>query len=81
MTDLYDTEGEGEGDFAGSRFFFFLFFFLFFARPVVGAHFRWVALDRACDGKAAAGLQFLDGEESGGEGEGWPASARQQGAL
>lgn len=52
MTDLYETEGEGA--FAGSSFF---------ARPVVGGHFSYLALDRACDGKAVAGLEFLDDEE------------------
>jgi hypothetical protein len=52
LTDLYETEGEGA--FAGSSFF---------ARPVVGGHFSYLALDRACDGKAVAGLVFLDDEE------------------
>jgi hypothetical protein len=53
MTDLYETEGEGA--FAGSSFF---------ARPVVGGHFSFLALDRACDGKAVvAGLGFLDDKE------------------
>lgn len=56
MTDLYETEGEGA--FAGSGFF---------ARPVVGAHFSYLAFGRACDGKAVAGLAFLDDEESSGE--------------
>ncbi len=56
MTDLYETEGEG--DFAGSSFF---------ARPVVGGHFSYLALDRACDGKAVAGLIFLDEAQPGGE--------------
>jgi len=53
MTDLYETEGEGA--FAGSSFF---------ARPVVGGHFSFLALDRVCNGKAVAGLGFLDDEES-----------------
>lgn len=52
MTDLYETEGEGT--FAGSSFF---------ARPVVGGHFSFLALDKACDGKAVAGLGFLDEQE------------------
>jgi hypothetical protein len=52
MTDLYETEGEGA--FAGSSFF---------ARPVVGGHFSYLALDRACNGKAVAGLVFLNDEE------------------
>jgi hypothetical protein len=54
MTDLYETEGQGA--FAGSSFF---------ARPVVGGHFSFLALDRACDGKAVAGLEFLEKEELG----------------
>jgi hypothetical protein len=54
MTDLYETEGEGA--FAGSSFF---------ARPVVGGHFSFLALDRACNGKAVTVLGFLDDEESG----------------
>lgn len=61
LTDLYETEGEG--DFPGPHFF---------ARPVVGGHFAFLALERACDGKAVEGLEFLnevdvdleDGEES-----------------
>lgn len=32
------------------------------ARPVVGAHFARLALERACGGRAAEGLQFLDKE-------------------
>ncbi len=56
MTDLYETEGEGA--FAGSSFF---------ARPVVGGHFSYLALNRACNGKALAGLVFLDEEEFSGE--------------
>jgi hypothetical protein len=49
LTDLYDTEGEG--GFPGPNFF---------ARPVVGGHFAFLALERACGGKAAAALKFLD---------------------
>jgi len=30
------------------------------ARPVVGGHFAFLALERACRGKAAEGLKFLD---------------------
>lgn len=30
------------------------------ARPVVGGHFAFLALERACKGKAAEGLEFLD---------------------
>ncbi|OIW30008.1 DUF1793-domain-containing protein [Coniochaeta ligniaria NRRL 30616] len=49
LTDLYDTEGEG--GFPGPDFF---------ARPVVGGHFAFLALERACGGKAAEALRFLD---------------------
>lgn len=30
------------------------------ARPVIGAHFAYVALGRACGGKALEGLGFLE---------------------
>lgn len=30
------------------------------ARPVVGGHFAFLALERACGGKAVEGLGFLD---------------------
>ena len=30
------------------------------ARPVVGGHFAFLALERACQGKASEGLRFLD---------------------
>ncbi|KAJ2983152.1 hypothetical protein NUW58_g6297 [Xylaria curta] len=49
FTDLYDTEGQG--GFPGINFM---------ARPVVGGHFAFLALERACHGKAAEGLGFLD---------------------
>jgi hypothetical protein len=49
LTDLYDTEGEG--GFPGPNFF---------ARPVVGGHFAFLALERACGGRAVEGLRFLD---------------------
>ncbi|OBT89678.1 hypothetical protein VE02_01824 [Pseudogymnoascus sp. 03VT05] len=49
LTDLYETEGEG--DFPGPHFF---------ARPVVGGHFAFLALEKACDGKAVEGLNFLN---------------------
>jgi hypothetical protein len=49
LTDLYDTEGEG--GFPGPNFF---------ARPVVGGHFAFLALERACGGKAAEAMRFLD---------------------
>ncbi len=48
LTDLYETEGEG--GFPGMQFK---------ARPVVGGHFAFVALERACDGKAMDALRFL----------------------
>lgn len=51
MTDLYDTEGDG--GFPGISFK---------ARPVVGGHFAFLALERACGGKAVEGLSFLDDE-------------------
>lgn len=50
FTDLYETEGEG--GFPGPNFF---------ARPVVGSHFAFLTLDRACGGAAMQGLNFLDG--------------------
>jgi hypothetical protein len=49
FTDLHNTEGDG--NFPGPTFF---------ARPVVGGHFAFLALERACGGKAMAGLSFLD---------------------
>ena len=49
MTDLYDTEGDG--GFPGIAFK---------ARPVVGGHFAFLALERACEGKAVQALSFLD---------------------
>ncbi|KAI9852361.1 MAG: hypothetical protein M1838_000883 [Thelocarpon superellum] len=49
LTDLYDTEGDG--GFPGLAFK---------ARPVVGGHFSFLALERACAGKAVKGLSFLD---------------------
>ncbi|KAI1966826.1 hypothetical protein LOZ58_000315 [Ophidiomyces ophidiicola] len=49
LTDLYQTEGDG--GFPGPNFF---------ARPVVGGHFAFLALERACNGKAMEGLSFLD---------------------
>ncbi|EPE35110.1 hypothetical protein GLAREA_10806 [Glarea lozoyensis ATCC 20868] len=51
LTDLYDTEGTG--GFPG---------FEFKARPVVGGHFAFLALERACGGKAMEGLNFLNDE-------------------
>jgi hypothetical protein len=49
LTDLYDTEGDG--GFPGIAFK---------ARPVVGGHFSFLALERACGGKAVQGLAFLE---------------------
>lgn len=34
----------------------------FKARPVVGGHFAFLALERACGGEAVASLSFLDDE-------------------
>ncbi|CAJ2507973.1 Uu.00g091590.m01.CDS01 [Anthostomella pinea] len=50
LTDLYETEGQGE----------FPSGLAFTARPVVGGHFAFLALERACGGKAAEGLKFLE---------------------
>ncbi|KAJ4389168.1 hypothetical protein N0V93_006631 [Gnomoniopsis smithogilvyi] len=53
FTDLYDTTNEGgypDG-------------LAFKARPVVGGHFAFLALERACGGKASEALRFLDFEE------------------
>lgn len=50
FTDLYDTE---TGGFPGITFF---------ARPVVGGHFSFLALERACGGLAVQALDFLNDE-------------------
>ncbi|KAK5108745.1 hypothetical protein LTR62_007892 [Meristemomyces frigidus] len=47
FTDLYVTEGSG--GFPGPDFF---------ARPVVGSHFAFLALERACGGMAAEGFGY-----------------------
>jgi hypothetical protein len=52
LTDLYDTEGDGGFP-----------EITFKARPVVGGHFAFLALERACGGKAAEGLSFLNDDE------------------
>ncbi|KAH3969158.1 hypothetical protein HBH92_165070 [Parastagonospora nodorum] len=52
FTDLYETEGDG--NFPGPWFF---------ARPVIGGHFAFLTLERACGGMAKEGLAFLDAEE------------------
>ena len=49
FTDLHDTEGKG--GFAGPAFF---------ARPVVGGHFAFLALERSCGGRAMQGLDYLN---------------------
>jgi hypothetical protein len=53
FTDLHDTEGKG-GYAEGTRFR---------ARPVIGGHFAFLALERACGGLAMPGLGFLDDTE------------------
>ena len=53
FTDLHNTEGDG--NFPGPNFF---------ARPVIGGHFAFLALGRACGGRATAGLSFLDEVDS-----------------
>lgn len=50
FTDLYDTEGEG--GFPGPWFF---------ARPVVGGHFAFLTLERACGGLAKEALRRRGG--------------------
>lgn len=52
FTDLYDTDGKG--GYPGGL--------MFKARPVVGGHFAFLALERACGGKASTALKFLDYE-------------------
>jgi hypothetical protein len=52
FTDLYVTEGDG--GFPGPWFF---------ARPVVGGHFAFLTLERACGGQAKEALAFLDEED------------------
>ena len=55
MTDLHDTEGDG--GFLGAYFM---------ARPVIGGHFAFLTLRRACGGRALDGLAFLDEKQVGG---------------
>lgn len=62
FTDLHNTEGDG--GFPGPNFF---------ARPVIGGHFAFLALERACGGRAMEGLSFLD--EDPAEATGWAAAA------
>lgn len=47
FTDLYQTEGRG--GFPGPNFF---------ARPVVGSHFAFLTLERACGGNAKAAFEY-----------------------
>ncbi|KAL4810523.1 hypothetical protein BDV18DRAFT_131191 [Aspergillus unguis] len=56
FTDLHDTENDG--GFPSPNFY---------ARPVIGGHFAFLALQRACGGKAMDGLKFLDEELDGFE--------------
>lgn len=49
LTDLYRTEGNG--GFPGPNFF---------ARPVVGSHFAFLALERACGGKGMSAFGWDD---------------------
>ncbi|KAK4541413.1 hypothetical protein LTR36_008014 [Oleoguttula mirabilis] len=49
FTDLYVTEGEG--GFPGPDFF---------ARPVVGSHFAFLALERACGGRGSDAFMYED---------------------
>lgn len=51
FTDLYNTEGDG--GFPNPYFF---------SRPVVGGHFAFLTLERACGGRAAKAFEFLDEE-------------------
>jgi Domain of unknown function (DUF1793) len=53
FTDLHKTEEHG--GFPGPNFF---------ARPVIGGHFAFLTLERACGGKAMEALQFLETESS-----------------
>ena len=53
FADLYDTEGDG--GYPGLAFK---------ARPVVGGHFSFLALERACGGKAVEALEFLNTHEA-----------------
>lgn len=62
FTDLHETEGDG--NFPGPNFF---------ARPVIGGHFAFLALERACGGRAMEGLSFLDEEPA--EAKEWTAAA------
>ncbi|KAL6709349.1 hypothetical protein ACN47E_001756 [Coniothyrium glycines] len=52
FTDLYETEGDG--GFPDARFY---------ARPVVGGHFAFLTLERACGGQAKNSISNNDDEE------------------
>jgi hypothetical protein len=52
FTDLYNTEGDG--GFPNPYFF---------ARPVVGGHFAFLTLERACGGQTKDAFAFLDDDE------------------
>lgn len=56
FTDLHNTEGDG--GFPGPNFF---------ARPVVGGHFAFLTLGRACGGSAMQGLAFLEATQGAGD--------------
>lgn len=64
FTDLHRTEGDG--NFPGPNFF---------ARPVIGGHFAFMALERACGGRAMPGLAFLDEVDQETQRE-WEEAAR-----
>ena len=51
FTDLYNTEGDG--GFPGPWFF---------ARPVVGGHFAFLTLERACGGTGAKAFEYEEEE-------------------
>lgn len=53
FTDLYMTEKDG--NFPPGVYFF--------ARPVIGGHFAFLTLERACGGKATEAFRFLDEED------------------
>jgi len=58
MTDLYDTEGDG--GFLGAYFM---------ARPVIGGHFAFLTLEKACGGQAMNALSFLNEQNLDAEGQ------------
>lgn len=64
FTDLHETEGKGY--YPGPNFF---------ARPVVGGHFAFLALERSCGGRATKGLEFLDKPSHTNNKELWDSAA------